>query len=427
MNGAGPAEHRWPRLLTGEITLALIALALFAVFIAGLLRWYFPEGTEIGLYEESRAVLSTTYRAPEPALILARSPGARLRIGELWLSRNHVQSRTAGRLEWRSASIGAEFYDRDALQTGARAYAAVRADDGLQLRLGERSLVLFEGAPAGLGASQVRPSAIVVQGELRGQMDAGFSQRDPVASVHGGALRVTPTRDAATEYNVRVNDDQSATIDVVGGRAEYRTASGTVEFGPRQALTVNERGEFVSIVDMPEAPALGAPAARSRIVARGGPGTVDFSWDAVPGVDGYRFIVARDPMLTDRLVDERVPGTEFHHGGLRAGRYYWAVRARTGWVEGMSSEIRELVLVVDARPPELHLDATPTVVSVRTTTISGQTDPDARVFVAGKPAGNEQGRFSYATQLAAGVNIIVVESVDQAGNIAYASVVILAK
>jgi hypothetical protein len=103
------------------------------------------------------------------------------------------------------------------------------------------------------------------------------------------------------------------------------------------------------------------------------------------------------------------------------------VRARAGWAFSAPGVVRELVLATDSRPPDLALDATPKVVNVRSVTISGHTDPGARVFVGGQPAETVEGNFRHVTQLDPGANVIVVESVDPTGNVAYASVVVVAK
>ena len=416
-----------PRLLTGELGLALAALALFIAFIFGLLRMVFPQGTDIDAADQSTGAMATTDRPAALGFTSAGSAGERLRIGALSSRHNDVQSRSARELEWHSARIGTEIYAQDALQTGPRSYAAVRARDGTQLSLGERSLIVFEGAVAGLGADYARPVAVIMQGELSGQTAAGSVQGNDVVRVNGGALRVAANDDTAAEYTVRVNENQSATISVLSGRAEFAGTTGTTTIGTRQALTVDERGTRVALSALPNAPSLTMPGAGTRIVSRNANGRVDFAWTAVPDADGYRFVIARDRALSDRIVDERTSTVRMQRAGLAAGRYFWTARSRAGWTESAPGEVRELLLVSDAQPPVLSLDATPRLVSVRSVTISGRTDPDARIFVAGKPAQNAQGSFRYVTELAAGANVIVVESVDAVGNVSYASVVVVAK
>jgi hypothetical protein len=155
--------------------------------------------------------------------------------------------------------------------------------------------------------------------------------------------------------------------------------------------------------------------------------TVEFAWQPVPGVEGYRFVIARDRDLYDRLADERIAETRFRHGRLPVGDYYWSVQGRNGWTSGMPSEVRRVSLVDDMKPPQLVLENVPKAVDGRSITIAGRTDPEAKVFVAGQSAVNSGGHFEHVTQLTAGANVIVVESVDAVGNVAYASVMVVAK
>jgi hypothetical protein len=411
--------------LAGELTIAVLAVAVVVGFIFLLLRWYFPEGVELEATGDVNPEIATTNVAV--AYVSGNSTDDRPRVGSLAVRRNEVQSRSADELEWRDAAIGTEFRERDSLQTGPRSYATVRSARGMELAIGQRSLVVFSGSAAGLAADYARPITMVMQGELGGHVEAGAEPSEEIVRVNGGALRAAPSSSAALDYTVRVNENSSATISVLRGSAEYVSESQATAIAPRQALTVDERGGRVALVDIPKTPVLVAPADRARIDVRGDSRAVDFTWNEVSGVDGYRIVIARDQALTDRLVDEQVPETRFRHGSLAAGRYFWTVRARAGWAYSEPGAVRELLLATDARPPDLALDATPKVVNVRSVTISGRTDPGARVFVGGRPAETVEGNFRHVTQLDPGANVIVVESVDPTGNVAYASVVVTAK
>lgn len=414
----------WARSLTGELGLSVIASILFAVFVLGLSRWYFPAGTEIEAADVLDAARAITGQGPTIGFTSARPAGGSQRVGTLAEFRNSVQSRAAQDVEWRNTSRGAVFHVQDALQTGPRSYAMVRIDGGTTMQLAERSLVVFGGELAGI-SDEARLVALVMRGEMSGEVSAGAA---PAAvRVGGGTLSVRAATDAAAEYTVQINDDESTTISVLRGRGEYLGAGDATAIAPRQSLTVDERGRRVLLVDMPKAPALLLPAPDVRINGRGGMSSVDFAWQPVPGVEGYRIVIARDRGLHDRLADERVAESRFRYGRLPNGEYYWAVQGRIGWTLGVPSEVRRISLVDDVNPPRLVLDDVPKAVHGRSVTVTGHTDPEARVFVAGQPAVNSGGEFQHVTQLTAGANVIVVESVDAVGNVAYASIMVVAK
>jgi hypothetical protein len=424
MTSPPKASADWARSLTGELGLSVIALVLFAVFVLGLSRWYFPAGTAIEAADVLDAARAIAGEGPTIGFTSARPAGTSLRVGTLSEFRNSVQSRAAQDVEWRSASRGAVFHVQDALQTGPRSYALVRMDGGTAMKLAERSLVVFGGELAGI-SDEARLVALVMRGEMSGEVSAGSVGAS--VRVNGGTLSVKPAADAAAEYTVQINEDESTTINILRGRGEYLGAGGATVIARRQSLTVDERGKRILLVDMPKAPALVLPAAGVRINGRGGMSTVDFVWEPVPGVEGYRFVIARDRELYDRLADERVAETRFRHGRLPIGEYYWSVQGRTGWTVGVPSEVRRISLVDDVSPPKLVLDDVPRTVDGRSVTITGRTDPEARVFVAGQPAINSGGNFEHVTQLTAGANVVVVESVDAVGNVAYASIMVVAK
>ena len=418
------ASAGWARLLTGELGLGVIAFVLFSVFLLGLLHWYFPAGTAIKAADMLNAARAIAGDDVAIGFTSARPVSSSLQIGTLTDFRNSVQLRSAQEVAWRSAQRGAVFNVQDALQTGPKSYALVRMGDSATMRLGARSLVVFGGELAGL-SDQARLVALVTRGEMSGLVSADSA---PAAvRVSGGMLSVKPAAGASAEYTVQVNEDESATINILRGRGEFIGAGAATTIAPRQSLTVDQRGRKLSLVDLPQAPLLLSPAAGVRVDGRGGTGTVEFTWQPVPGVEGYRFVIARDRDLYDRLADERIAEAGFRHGRLPVGDYYWSVQGRSGWTFGVPSEVRRVSLVADVKPPQLALEDAPKAVDGRSVTIAGRTDPEAKVFVAGQPVVNSGGHFEHVTQLTAGANVIVVESVDAVGNVAYASVMVVAK
>jgi hypothetical protein len=424
MKNLHAASAGWARLLTGELGLGIMAFVLFSVFLFGLLHWFFPAGTAIkaaDMLDAARAIAGDDVAI---GFTSARPVSSSLQVGTLADFRNSVQSRSAQEVAWRSAQRGAVFNVQDALQTGPKSYALVRMEDGASMRLAARSLVVFGGELAGI-SDQARVVALVTRGEMSGLVSADSA---PAAvRVSGGMLSVKSAAGAPAEYTVQVNEDESATINILRGRGEFIAAAGATTIAQQQSLTVDQRGVKISLVDMPKAPLLLSPKAGVRVDGRGGTSTVEFTWQPVSGVEGYRFVIARDRDLSDRLVDESIAEARFRHGRLPVGDYYWSVRGRSGWTFGVPSEVRPVSLVADVKPPQLVLEDVPKAVDGRSVTIAGRTDPEAKVFVAGQPAVNSAGHFEHVTQLTAGANVIVVESVDTLGNVAYASVMVVAK
>jgi hypothetical protein len=414
------------RVLTNEIGLVLVAVALFLGFLYGALHFYFPAG--IGLGTELASLAARGDETATPQIGSTSAAGARLRLAALVERDRDVQRRSADALNWERAGVGDLFLERDSLQTGDHSTAVVQSKEGARLTVLEKSLVVFERGTAGLMSEFARPIAVMMQGELSGEVDASGAEAVEVARVNGGSVEVRAAGPGEkAQFNVGVNPNRSATINLYSGTAVFRSASGAVALGQRQALTVDANGRQIALVDLPPPPQLLKPAVGESFEYRNVPDPIAFSWTPVAKADSYRLRIARDPRFQDLVVDQTLAEPEFHHGNLGIGHYYWRVRSRLGWAQGFDTPAAEFRVIRNTTPPVLRLDAIPKVVSERFVTISGETDPDARVFVRGKPAEKAGNMFHRVTELDAGANVITVESVDSVGNVAYASVVVVSK
>ena len=154
------------------------------------------------------------------------------------------------------------------------------------------------------------------------------------------------------------------------------------------------------------------------------PPEIAFSWKTVPGIDRYRFRLARDAEMNDVVIDERLGNPRFGYGGLQDGTYYWQVSAMSGFMEGPAAGPNLLKLVRDAVPPPLRLQPSEFVAGEDSVVVRGQTDPGARVYIQGESIVTSAGRFEQRVAIDPGTNLIVVEAVDLAGNVSYDSQII---
>ena len=68
------------------------------------------------------------------------------------------------------------------------------------------------------------------------------------------------------------------------------------------------------------------------------------------------------------------------------------------------------------------------IVRADSVTLSGTVEPGTRVIVADEEVQvGESGEFSHSVPLKRGANVIVVEAIDDAGNVAYRSTVVNAR
>ncbi len=149
---------------------------------------------------------------------------------------------------------------------------------------------------------------------------------------------------------------------------------------------------------------------------------VRFSWKPVPDADRYRFTLATDPRFRAIVHDAELSGTEFVHGRLEAGSYFWRVVASRGDLESDPSRARGVRLVSDETLPNLAVEWPVASVKSGRFLVHGTTEPGAHVFVGShEVAVSGSGTFSHELDLQRGASIVVVEAVDPVGNTTYES------
>jgi hypothetical protein len=238
----------------------------------------------------------------------------------------------------------------------------------------------------------------------------------------GGKSELRSRGAEGTEFSVSVNPDDSSTIAIHSGVAEIKTADGTLKVGPDEAITYDTSGFVGRAAPIPDPPALQSPTDGDDLVFGTIPPRILFSWGGRTVADAYRFVIARDRELHDVVFDRELIGTEFVHGNLQSGRYYWCVKTVTGYVESRCSTVRDFRLIQDLEPPDLRVDLPQGAVAAAKMVVRGAAEPGSELFIK-----NEQvtlaanGEFEYVVKLSPGLNMIIVEAIDAAGNSAYRS------
>ena len=152
------------------------------------------------------------------------------------------------------------------------------------------------------------------------------------------------------------------------------------------------------------------------------PPRVRMAWQADSALTGYRLQLARDQEFRDLVFDEQLAAATFVHGNLRAGDYYWRVSGIRETDEGDYSPVRHFRLIQDEQPPKLEVNFPTAPVTTASLELTGVSEPDSQVFIGGqKIESSRSGAFRYILPIVRGINVVVVEAVDQAGNVSYKS------
>jgi hypothetical protein len=414
-------------LLLVVMCFTILLFVMFSLFPSGLgLQSLFTNNSlneQAGSVKQSFLRLLLFQRGPETDLDDNKKVAAYLtRINR------EVKSKGSQEIAWRQAEINMKLYDHDALQTLKHSAAEVRFDSRTSVSMGPESILIIRQMDDDPLIRDRRTFLLLLGGELSAQTGK-VGEKSSLVEVQTPAATIrADTRSAAaadSNFRIRINPDRSASVTVYRGQAEIITSKATLVLAARQTTRIPMDEAPLPPTALPESVVLAKPLDSETYYYRKLPPKICFSWVHQPGVNSFRFIIARDPTFDDVILEETVSTGSFIHGNLKAGTYYWKVNSLGEYSEGMPSQIRCLKVVQDLKPPKLFVDFPPTVVSEEVYILSGQTEPGATVFIDGnKIKTAASGLFKHRINLKPGANVILVESFDQVDNVAYLSQVI---
>lgn len=414
-----------------EAALVAGCAVIFVAFLVALIGVYFPAGMAlVGDQPENEfgAISSTG----EVVLGVGSQTQTTKRIfaGEIVRISRRVQRRRAKSLAWNTASVGDEVTRNDAVQTFARSVALLAVNKRSHLSIGENSLIVFDEQESDPFLRSQQGVIVMMAGELSGSVSSEDKSNFQFGvNLPNSEVTLLPeTPGDKVEFLITVNDDNSTTVNLHRGSAHIVGRDGQRQtIGALDSITIDATGTDMRISKLPAVPESIGPGTSASVRYRNVPKEVTFEWEPVNQADRYHIIVARDPELTDRVVDDDVVGTTFTHGALGAGTYYWQVRSRAAWSQSGMSASRRIRVIQDRDAPLLELDPPPETVSTGSWRLSGRTDADAAVYIDGIEVAHDGGRIDEAVELQPGANIITVKAMDDVGNLRYASVSINAK
>ncbi len=244
-----------------------------------------------------------------------------------------VKMRLAFTLGWRGANRGVEVHDGDAVFVPPGAEATLAFNDGTELALDERSLVVIERPRSGVRSVTLR------QGSFSGRAGSeGLTLQTPA-----GEARL----EAQTEARVELTGLQLE-VSVKKGSAKVKGGSGatkTIATGQRVAAATAGTTELV-----PFSVQLTAPEAQARIAFRGNTAAVILSWSGeVP--EGARVQVARDRLYAFVDTEHAAKGGSLLLKEPSKGVTWWRIVDAEG---RPISEARRFTCVEDVAPVAMY-------------------------------------------------------------------------
>jgi hypothetical protein len=364
-------------------------------------------------------LLRGTAAAPEPLVA---------RMSSLQRS---VRHRAADSVAWAGAYQGMELQNRSAVQTLAASNAVLDFEQGSRLVLGENTLAVvrkFERDPVTRGRRAV---VLVLTGELEGSVAPaqgdGLEVQVTTGSANGRILGARSGPSEPARFRVSENADQTSTFSVFSGEAEVSAAGRSVRVGPGYTITVDPKRPLGRPAKLPEPPALRTPEDGTIRWYRGAPPLVIFEWAEEREQARFWIEIARDPAFKNVVYQAEVEGGSFFHGNLPEGDYWWRVSALLDWARSAPGPAQHLRILHDMQPPELRVNFPDQPVGSDSVVLSGRTEPDARVHVADREVrADSQGDFEVAVRLVPGIQPVIVQAMDAAGNVSHRSAFVMA-
>ena len=417
--GSTPRPQSLRRLLARSLELLASMAVVLVFFLAflGLLKVVFPSGTSLsqlmapGTEEQERSggLWGTAPEQFEPsAAVLSRV-------------QNSVKSKGSAEIAWRDAGAGKSLFNQDAVQTLNHSSATITFNDKNRIELGGNSLVVVKSLERSRSRDRHRAVLVMHSGEARGTLDGTGAETVAVELATPSATTRIGPAGRGTNFAITVNPDHSSTISVFTGMAEVMAQGKRVRVGANLTTTVLPGKAPGRPNRLPTVPNPTLPREGDSIAYRDLPPRLSFAWQG--SGTGFRVVVARDADFSQVVADERVSEASFFHGNLKEGEYFWKVSGTDGWSQGLASPVRRFRLVRDQEPPPLQVAFPGSAVAEPRVTLAGSTEPGATVFVNNQKVvvTGPEGEFSHSLELHRGINVIVVEAVDAAGNITYRS------
>jgi len=415
-----------------ELIVVLTLVMAFFLFLLRLLNDFFPEGSGVQEILNQTGAAQIAARLHRDLLVKSDSGTSELAassslVATLTEMNRDVRSKRADSITWKPTRMGMPLYNQDSVQTFSRSSATIKFDEQNQLQLGPDTLVIIKRMEQDILFNDRRSSLVLVEGELSGSLANNNNKTERhVEIITAGASAHIRTRDNIDEtvkFKVSVNPDHSSTVAILQGSAEIISQGIKQKISTDQALVIREGAEPSVPKPLPNAVELNSPANNSASYYRDIPDRVDFSWSD-SGADKYRLIISKDRDQKIIVLDEKMAEAHFTHGNLTQGEYYWRVSGiDEEGSEGKSFTQRKFQIIRDSQPPMLSVEFPDESIFTNTFTIHGKSEPGTKIYINNQlvNSNRDTGEFSHQMSFTDGINVILVEAADRAGNISYLS------
>ena len=409
---------------------ALSVVLIFFLVLLATLSFFFPQGPSLQELISQDAEGDLFAQLEKSMWVKNESGDQRVAeagnlVATLTELKNKVKNKPAQAVDWRDAERGLPLYNQDSVQTFSRSSATLKFENDSAFILGANTLLVIKQMQQDFAWPDERSYIVMVDGDLKGKVGRKSVKSSLRVEVELAQSRLIIDTDQPgseeVEFQVKVNKDKSSTVQISKGEAKLETANQDVVLSTNEKVSIDPFGKLRRAAKKAAFRGVFKPENRAVRYYRNVPQEIEFKWPRIPHAERYQFQLAQDRSFERVLSDIELKQTSAKSKPLLRGLYYWRMIAfdRQGRVLYRASPHR-LKVLQDQKAPDLEVRFPPKQSHEKVYVLRGQVDLDAKVMVDGTEIKiDKMGGFEHAIELESGLNIIVVEAVDDAGNVNY--------
>jgi hypothetical protein len=333
-------------------------------------------------------------------------------VAELSDRKGTVESRKPADPVWKDAPLKSRLIESEMVRTLSNSLAEITFHDESRIRLNENSQAVIQRMREDLLAKKKESSVSLVTGNAFALLAGNQKKKKFDFVIPGVATKIN-------SKNFWVQKDEQATkVANYEGQIELTSQGATVVVSENQGTLVKANQKPTAPTSLLPSPALASPENSATLFER----QINFQWSAVAAAQNYWLEISRDKSFTNVTVNaSAIKSSAFNAVLPGDGSYYWRVAAID--VNGFPSRFSErgfFNITKDTTAPFLQLTTPEEGAIVREgfARVAGTTEKDAKLFLNGKSVEvPNSGIFQTESLLKDGVNEILLEAKDSAGNV----------
>lgn len=416
-----------------EVFFSLVLVVFSFLFYLYFLQSIFPQATSLGQYileanlgfhDEPRNNKPGLFVGSENKSIKLDAPHKLVAI--ISNTVNRTKYKKANALDWKPAKNGIALYDRDAVQTLNRSRAVIIFDNDNKIDLGENSLIIIKEFAMDRMLQSKRSSLLMLSGEFHGSLEKSMKNFYLELVTPGGIAKINRTnKNDEFKYKVSINSNKSSTITMYKGKADIYSRGKIITLSPNHAINIAKNSSPGNPIQLPDPVIPIGPVNNNVAYYNNKKPTLKFNWKPRLHATEYHFELANDKAFRSVLINKYTSKTQYANSNLSSGTYFWKVSARHNKFEGAFSETRTIKIVKDTKPPEIFVKFPADRITSKSSVISGKVQGAIELFINSKSVHiGRSGSFEHILGFKRGVNVIIVEAVDKAGNVNYQSKIV---